>query len=95
MTNIVGIIPGRGGSVGVPLKNIKLLNGQPLIEYTIRAALNSGCLDRIIVSTDHDETAQVSEDCGAEVPFRRPADISEDVDTEFVLLSTPPSFYSA
>ena len=85
MTNIVGIIPARGGSVGVPLKNIKLLNGRPLIEYTIRAALNSGCLDRIIVSTDHDETARISKRCGAEVPFKRPADISEDVDTEFVL----------
>jgi len=85
MTNIVGIIPARGGSVGVPLKNIKPLNGQPLIEYTIKAAQDSGCLDRIIVSTDHDETAKVSKDCGAEVPFRRPADISEDVDTELVL----------
>lgn len=85
MSNIVGIIPARGGSVGVPLKNIKLLNGKPLIEYTIIAALESGALDRVIVSTDHQGIATVAKKCGAEVPFVRPADISEDVDTEFVL----------
>jgi len=85
MGNIVGIIPARGGSVGVPLKNIKNLNGYPLIKYTIQAALDSRALDRIIVSTDHDEIASVSEKCGGEVPFKRPADISEDVDTELVL----------
>jgi len=83
--NIVGIIPARGGSVGVPLKNIKKLNGRPLIEYTIKAALDSNALDRVIVSTDHDGIAEVAVNCGAEVPFVRPADISEDVDTELVL----------
>jgi len=85
MGNIVGIIPARGGSVGVPLKNIKYLNGHPLISYTIQSAIKSNCLDRIIVSTDHDDIAAISKDYGAEVPFRRPSDISEDVDTEFVL----------
>lgn len=85
MRNIVGIIPARGGSVGVPLKNIKKLNGRPLIEYTIQAAISSESLDRIIVSTDHDEIASFSESCGAEVPFKRPVDISEDVETEIVL----------
>jgi len=85
MKNIVGIIPARGGSVGVPLKNIKKLNDLPLIEYTIKAALDSGALDRVIVSTDHKGIAEVSIKCGAEVPFIRPADISEDVDTEYVL----------
>ena len=83
--NIVGIIPARGGSVGVPLKNIKPLNGKPLIQYTIECALGSKALDRVIVSTDHDEIARISKECGAEVPFKRPADISEDVATEFVL----------
>lgn len=85
MSNIVGIIPARGGSVGVPLKNIKKLNGKPLIEYTIKAALESQVLDRIIVSTDHKGIAEISKNCGAEVPFVRPDDISEDVDTEYVL----------
>ena len=51
MGNIVGIIPARGGSVGVPLKNIKLLNQHPLIYYSINSAKESGVLDRIIVST--------------------------------------------
>jgi CMP-N-acetylneuraminic acid synthetase len=85
MGNIVGIIPARGGSVGVPLKNIRLLNQQPLIYYTIKSAIESDSLDRIIVSTDHDDIADVSMKYGAEVPFKRPADISEDVDTEYVL----------
>jgi CMP-N,N'-diacetyllegionaminic acid synthase len=83
--NIVGIIPARGGSVGVPLKNIKNFNGKPLIEYTINAAITSKVLDRVIVSTDHKEIARISKDAGAEVPFQRPADISEDVSTELVL----------
>jgi len=85
MKNIVGIIPARGGSVGVPLKNIKNLNGLPLIAYTIKSAISSKCLNRIIVSTDHEEIANISEKYGAEIPFKRPNDISEDVDTEFVL----------
>ena len=85
MGDIVGVIPARGGSVGVPLKNIKLLNGKPLIYYTIESALKSGVLDRVIVSTAHTEIAAISKEFGAEVPFMRPADISEDVDTELVL----------
>ena len=83
--NIVGIIPARGGSVGVPLKNIRKLGGNPLIHYTIKSALESKVLDRVIVSTDHKDIARVSESLGAEVPFVRPADISEDVETELVL----------
>ena len=59
MKNIVGIIPARGGSVGVPLKNIKNLNGLPLIAYTINSAISSKCLNRIIVSTDHEEIANI------------------------------------
>ena len=83
--NIVGIIPARGGSVGVPLKNIHELNGKPLIYYVIKAALASRYLRRVIVSTDHEEIARISRESGAEVPFKRPADISEDVPTEFVI----------
>jgi N-acylneuraminate cytidylyltransferase/CMP-N,N'-diacetyllegionaminic acid synthase len=85
MSKIIGVIPARGGSVGVPLKNIKNLNGEPLISYTIKSAIESKCLDRVIVSTDHEETASISKKYGAEVPFKRPAEISEDVDTELVL----------
>jgi len=85
MGKIVGIIPARGGSVGIPLKNIKMLNGIPLICYTIKSAIQSNSLNRIIVSTDHDDIANIAINNGAEVPFKRPTDISKDVDTEFVL----------
>ncbi|RLA81322.1 MAG: acylneuraminate cytidylyltransferase family protein [Deltaproteobacteria bacterium] len=85
MLNIIGIIPARGGSVGVPLKNIHELCGKPLIYYVIKAALASKYLRRVIVSTDHEEIARISRECGAEVPFKRPVDISEDVPTEFVI----------
>ena len=70
--DILGIIPARGGSKGVPKKNIRLLGGHPLIAYTIKAALKS-CIGRVIVSTDDPEIAAVSRIYGAEVPFFRPA----------------------
>ena len=80
--NIVAIIPARGGSVRVPMKNVKLLNGKPLIAYAIEVAKKSKDVDRIIVSTDDDRIKKVAVQYGAEVPFKRPADISEDVPTE-------------
>ena len=83
--NTIGVIPARGGSVGVPLKNIRELCGKPLIYYVIKAALASKYLRRVIVSTDHEEIARISREYGAEVPFKRPADISEDVPTELVI----------
>ncbi len=83
--NIIGVIPARGGSVGVPLKNIHPLGGKPLVAYVIGAALASRYLRRVIVSTDHDKIAEISRQYGAEVPFKRPVDISEDVPTEFVI----------
>ncbi len=73
---ILGIIPARGGSKGIPKKNIKLLGGRPLIAYTIDAALGSS-LDRVIVSTDCPEIAAASSSCGAEV-MMRPAELAED-----------------
>ena len=71
-----GIITARGGSTRLPRKNILPLCGKPLIAYTIQAALASSHLDRVIVSTDDDEVAQVSLAFGAEVPFRRPAELA-------------------
>ena len=73
---ILGIIPARGGSKGIPKKNIKLLSGKPLIAYTIEAAMDSK-LDRVIVSTDCDRIAEVSKKCGAEV-FMRSSELAED-----------------
>lgn len=81
--NVVAVIHARGGSVRVPLKNIRPLCGKPLIVWTIEAALNSNC-ERVIVSTDHDTIAEISMKAGADVPFRRPPDISKDVASELV-----------
>ncbi len=75
---IVAIIPARGGSKGIPLKNIKKLSGKPLIEYTINVALRSKKINKIIVSTDNEKIARISKSLGVEVPFLRPKKISSD-----------------
>lgn len=72
------MIPARGGSKRIPNKNIKLFGGRPILAYSIEAARVCGLFDRIIVSTDSDEIAAVASDCGAETPFRRPAELSDD-----------------
>jgi pseudaminic acid cytidylyltransferase len=77
-SKIVAIIPARGGSKRIPNKNIKLFSGQPIISYSIKAAQATGLFDRIIVSTDSREIAEVAKACGAEVPFTRPAKLSDD-----------------
>lgn len=74
----VAVIPARGGSKRIPKKNIKEFAGQPLIEYAIKAAKDSNIFDKIIVSTDDPEIAEVAEKSGADVPFMRPADLSDD-----------------
>ena len=75
------IIPARGGSKRIPRKNIKLFNGKPMIAYSILAAQESDCFKQIIVSTDDDEIAQVAREYGADVPFMRPAELSDDFTT--------------
>ena len=75
---MIAIIPARGGSKGLPGKNIKLLNGKPLIAYTIDAALNSKEISRVIVSTDDAEIAEISKNYGAEIPFMRPDFLAND-----------------
>lgn len=74
----LAIIPARGGSKRIPRKNIKLFGGQAMIAWSIQAAQRSGCFDRIIVSTDDGEIADVARGHGAEVPFLRPAVLSDD-----------------
>lgn len=74
----LAVIPARGGSKRIPRKNIKDFCGRPMIAWPIQAALDSGCFDRIIVSTDDDEIAQVAQASGAACPFMRPADLSDD-----------------
>jgi CMP-N-acetylneuraminic acid synthetase len=80
---VLAIIPARGGSKGVPLKNIKKLNGKHLISYTIDAAKKSKLLNRIIVSTDDKNIAEIASMEGAEVPFVRPKKISGNKATQF------------
>lgn len=75
---MLAIIPARGGSKGLPGKNIKELNGKPLIAYTIEAALASKYVTRVIISTDDDEIANIAVQYGAECPFMRPASLATD-----------------
>ena len=74
----VAIIPARGGSKRIPRKNIKMFCGKPMIAWSIDAAQKSGVFDRIIVSTDDEEIAAVAKEYGAEVPFMRPEQLSND-----------------
>lgn len=74
----IAIIPARGGSKRIPRKNIKLFHGKPIIAYSIEAAKNSNCFDMIVVSTDDIEIANVAKHYGAEVPFIRSKDLSDD-----------------
>lgn len=75
---ILVLIPARGGSKGVPRKNIRLLLDKPLIAYTIETALEIDFLDKVIVSTDDLEIAQISREYGAEIPFLRPYELATD-----------------
>ncbi|MBX2889316.1 MAG: acylneuraminate cytidylyltransferase family protein [Saprospiraceae bacterium] len=79
----VALIPARGGSKSIPKKNIRLLGGAPLLAYSIAAGLQAKWVDRVLVSTDSAEIAEVALAWGAEVPFLRPAELAEDTTTDF------------
>lgn len=82
------IIPARGGSKGVPQKNIKPINGKPLIAWSIEQALQCEKVDRVIVSTDCEQIAEIAKKYNAEVPFIRPAHLAQDAtSTEPVLIN--------
>jgi N-acylneuraminate cytidylyltransferase len=74
----IAIIPARGGSKRIPRKNINDFCGKPMIAWSIEAALKSHCFDRVIVSTDDQEIAEVAQKYGAEVPFIRPSELAND-----------------
>ncbi len=74
----LAVIPARGGSKRIPRKNVRPFGGKPMIAWSIEAALGSGCFDRVIVSTDDEEIATVARQCGAQVPFMRPPELSDD-----------------
>jgi CMP-N-acetylneuraminic acid synthetase len=82
MTEILALIPARGGSKGIPRKNIRSFAGYPLIAWSIAAAKQSKFVTRIIVSTDDEEIAKVAREYGAEAPFLRPIEISQDKTTD-------------
>ena len=83
MPSIFALIPARSGSKGVPHKNVKPLGDHPLIGWSIAACKSAASINRIIVSTDSEEYAQISRKMGAEVPFLRPAEISGDTSTDY------------
>lgn len=82
---VLAVIPARGGSKGIPRKNIKLLGGKPLITWAIECALAVPQIDRVIVSTDDEEIAQVARNAGADIPFLRPAELARD-DTQGIMV---------
>ena len=75
---ILAVIPARGGSKGIPSKNIIEVGGKPLIKYTIDCAKNSKYIDRVVISTDSEEIKRVSIECGGDVPFMRPKELASD-----------------
>ncbi|MHC1682466.1 MAG: acylneuraminate cytidylyltransferase family protein [Clostridiaceae bacterium] len=78
MQRVLAIIPARGGSKGVPRKNIKLLNKKPLISYTIEAGKKSKYIDRVVISTEDEEISSICKKYGAEVPCLRPEELADD-----------------
>lgn len=86
MSSYLGLIPARGGSKGVPRKNIREFAGQPLLTHTIEAATAASQIDRTIVTTDDEEIRDISREYGAEAPFLRPSELaSDDAPTEPVI----------
>ena len=75
---LLTLIPARGGSKGIPRKNIRPFCGKPLLHWTIDAALEADCVDCVVVSTDDAEIAEVAKAGGAKVPFLRPAELASD-----------------
>lgn len=83
----LAVIPARGGSKRIPRKNIKMFHGQPMIAWSIQAAIDSGCFDEVWVSTDDEEIAEVAQVYGAKVPFLRPVHLSDDFATTADVMS--------
>jgi len=78
LSRVLGLVPARGGSKGIPRKNIRPLGGRPLLAYTATAALAAGRLTRVVLSTEDPEVAEIGGLCGLEVPFLRPVELARD-----------------
>jgi len=89
----LAIIPARGGSKGLPKKNIKELCGKPLIAWSIEAGLKSKYIDEVMVTTDYQDIAKIAKENGASVPFLRPAELSTDTATSFEAINHTIEFY--
>lgn len=83
----IAVIPARGGSKRIPMKNIKNFSGKPAIAYPIELTLNTGIFDKVIVTTDSQEIAEIASHYGAEVPFLRRANLSDDYTTTVEVIS--------
>lgn len=83
----LAVIPARGGSKRIPRKNIKMFHGQPMIAWSIQAAIDSSCFDEVWVSTDDEEIAAIAQAYGAKVPFLRPVHLSDDFATTADVMS--------
>lgn len=83
--NVLALVPARGGSKGLPGKNVRPLAGHPLIAWSIAAAHSADCITRVICSTDCDEIASVARNYGAEVPFKRPSELADDNATDLLV----------
>ena len=91
--SVLAIIPARGGSKGLPAKNLKMLQGKPLLTWTIEAAIGAHCISKVVVSTDDLDIASIAKASGAEVPFIRPGFLSTDNATTADVVSHASSFY--
>jgi CMP-N-acetylneuraminic acid synthetase len=87
MRGVLAVITARGGSKGVPKKNVRPLGGLPLIAWTVRAALEAQCVTHVVVSTDDDEIAGAAREAGAEVPFMRPSALASDTATSIDVMA--------
>lgn len=91
----IAVIPARGGSKRIPRKNIKSFFGRPMIAWTIEAAISTGLFDHVLVSTDDDEIAEMSLKLGAEVPFKRPDNLSDDYTATAPVIAHAIEYYEA
>ena len=95
MTKIIVIIPARGGSKSLPNKNILPLHGKPLLCYTVAYALRCAAVDKTVVSTDAEHIATIAKACGAETPFLRPSEYSQDDSRDYLVMKHALEFFDS
>ncbi|GGW78592.1 acylneuraminate cytidylyltransferase family protein [Salegentibacter mishustinae] len=91
--NILGLIPARGGSKGIQGKNIQLLGGKPLLQYSLEAARKAKLLNKVILSSDEEDIIQIAKQLEIEVPFKRPENLAEDSSSSLEVVQHALNFY--